>query len=44
MLLFDLVCSLSLLIEANLDSSVPLVKIIDLLIHGNSSLVSMRSV
>lgn len=30
MLLFEAVCSLSLLTDANLDSSVPLVNIIDL--------------
>lgn len=34
MLLLDLVCSLSLLIAAILDSSVPLVNIIDLLKYG----------
>ena len=35
MLLFNLVCSLSLLIAANLNSSVPLVNIIYLLKYGN---------
>lgn len=38
MLIFDLVCSLSLLAAASLDSSVPLVKIIDLQTYN--SLVS----
>ena len=35
MLLFNLVCSISLLIAANLNSLVPLVKIIYLLKYGN---------